>query len=217
MSRIIKMVDEIKEYYNLNDTLLASDLGIMQQTIKGWREGRKPKLPTYNKVKELYGAMKLEKEDKAEKEDIESQEDKNPYGFELPEDGTVFYYINMNEAAVETVTFDRKHTDVKSFMNVYSLSFLYETKIEAIEKIREYKLLFRIKKWVEEHNGGWTPDWEDFHEIKYFIICRKEEREFDINRSRRFRPFSKLPYFKSEKIAEQFIKEFGDEIIEVLF
>ena len=51
MSRIIKMVDEIKEYYNLNDTLLASDLGIMQQTIKGWREGRKPSLLNYNKVK----------------------------------------------------------------------------------------------------------------------------------------------------------------------
>lgn len=30
------------------------------------------------------------------------------------------------------------------------------------------------------------------------------------------RQFTKLPYFKSEEIAKQFIKEFGEEIKEVL-
>ena len=60
MSRIIKLVDEINEYYNLNDTLLASDLGITQQTIRGWRDGRQPTTPNYNKVKAMYDEMKQE-------------------------------------------------------------------------------------------------------------------------------------------------------------
>ena len=37
-----------------------------------------------------------------------------------------------------------------------------------------------------------------------------------MNFCRTFRHLIKLPYFKSEEIAELFIKEFGDEIKEVL-
>ena len=76
MSRIIKMVDEIKEYYNLNDTLLASDLGIMQQTIRGWRDGRQPTTPNYNKVKKMYEEMKQEAVDNSIVQRFEALEEK---------------------------------------------------------------------------------------------------------------------------------------------
>lgn len=97
MSRIIKMVDEIKEYYNLNDTLLASDLGIMQQTIRGWRDGRQPTTPNYNKVKKMYEEMKQEAVDESIVQRFEALEEKvenKPYEVEMPEDIENYYYVD---------------------------------------------------------------------------------------------------------------------------
>ena len=43
-----------------------------------------------------------------------------------------------------------------------------------------------------------------------------EDEELEIYVSYRYREFTKLPVFKSEEIAQQFIEEFGEEIKEVL-
>ena len=142
---------------------------------------------------------------------LESKADKMPYEVEVPED-IDYYYISDKYG--EIYTLDGFSTE---FVNShYQRGLAFKTREEAEKYDKERILLFKLHKWAEEHNGGWTPDWENFHEIKYFIICRKEQREFDINRCRRFRPLTKLPYFKTEEIAEQFIGKFGDEIIEVL-
>lgn len=133
---------------------------------------------------------------------------KAPYEVEFPE-GFEKYYI-LDEVGRLSV-----YTE-KGKAEMYIRGLTFKTEEEAKQYDKERILLFKLHKWAEEHNGGWTPNWEDFHEIKYYIICRKEQGDFDINRCRRFRPLTKLPYFKTEEIAEQFIEEFGDEIIEVL-
>ena len=133
---------------------------------------------------------------------------KAPYEVEFPE-GFEKYYI-LDEVGCLSV-----YTE-KGKAEMYIRGLTFKTEEEAKQYDKERILLFKLHKWAEEHNGGWTPNWEDFHEIKYYIICRKEQGDFDINRCRRFRPLTKLPYFKTEEIAEQFIEEFGDEIIEVL-
>ena len=142
---------------------------------------------------------------------LERKADKKPYEVEVPED--IGDYVFVTESGnIKTIHFSpRTWTE-----EVYRSGLLFKTEEEAEKYDKERVLLFKMHKWAEEHNEGWTPDWEDFHEIKYYIICRKEQREFDINRCRRFRPLTKLPYFKTEEIAEQFIEEFGEEIIEVL-
>ena len=211
MSRIIKMVDEIKEYYNLNDTLLASDLGIMQQTIKGWREGRKPNLDNYNKVKKMHEEMIQEALDESltqRFEALEEKVEKKPYEVEVPK-GIEDYYFIDESGALDYVFIYAKQNQKE----VYQRGLAFTTREKAEQYDKERMLLFKLHKWAEEHNGGWKPDWKD-DEIKYYIT--DEYDRFKIDYTVCYRMFIKLPYFKSEELAEQFIKEFGEEIKEVL-
>ena len=214
MSRIIKMVDEIKEYYNLNDTLLASDLGIMQQTIKGWREGRKPNLDNYNKVKKMYEEMKQEAVDESivqRFEALEEKVEKKPYKVEVPENIGDYYTVdNWGEI------YDFEGFTIEYAEHHYRSGLAFKTVEEAKKYYKERELLFKLHKWAEEHNGGWKPNWNDFDEEKWTVMYHNECEEFEIYENYRYREFLKLPYFESEEIAELFIKEFGDEIKEVL-
>ena len=214
MSRIIKMVDEIKEYYNLNDTLLASDLGIMQQTIRGWRDGRKPTRPNYNKVKKMYEEMKQEAVDESivqRFEALEEKAEKKPYEVEVPEDIDDYVYINNIGNIYDLNTFT-----IVEFEKIYKRGLAFKTEKQAEQYDKERILLFKLHKWAEEHNGEWTPNWKDFDEFKYSVTYDYDEYKFRINSSWYETTFSKLPYFISYDIAEQFIDEFGEEIREVL-
>ena len=214
MSRIIKMVDEIKEYYNLNDTLLASDLGIMQQTIRGWRDGRQPTKSNYNKVKKMYEEMKQEAVDNSivqRFEALEEKVEKKPYRVEMP--GDIGDYYNPDEYG----TVDHLEGYSTSFVeNCYIRGLTFKTVEEAEQYDKERILLFKLHKWAEEHNGGWTPNWNDYNEEKWTVMYHNECEEFEIYENYHYREFLKLPYFKTEAIAEQFIEEFGEEIKEVL-
>ena len=214
MSRIIKLVDEINEYYNLNDTLLASDLGITQQTIRGWREGRQPTTPNYNKVKAMYDEMKQEAVDESivqRFEALEEKVEKQLYEVEVPEDVDDYVYINNVGNIYNLNTF----TTVE-YKKIYKRGLTFKSEEEAEEFDKERILLFKLHKWAEEHNGGWTPDWKDFDEYKFSVTFDFDEYKFLIKDSWYENAFSKLPYFISKAIAKQFIKEFGDEIKEVL-
>ena len=213
MSRIIKMVDEIKEYYNLNDTLLASDLGIMQQTIRGWRDGRQPTKPNYNKVKKMYEEMKQEAVDNSivqRFEALEEKVEKKPYEVEYPEDIEEHYFIDET-GAIDYVFIYAKERQKE----VFKRGLAFERRAEVEQYDKERILLFKLHKWAEEHNGGWYPDWNNgddkfsiyyFHNTESFSVCS----DWNCN------SFSELPYFKSEELAREFIEEFGDEIKEVL-
>ena len=215
MSRIIKMVDEIKEYYNLNDTLLASDLGIMQQTIRGWRDGRQPTSPNYNKVKAMYEEMKQEAVDNSivqRFEALEEKVEKKRYEVEVPEDIGEYYYVD-EFGYINLVLDTFHHTDYKK---IYQRGLAFKTREEAEQYDKERILLFKLHKWAEEHNGGWTPNWKDLDEEKWVAMYDNKYEFFEIYESRRYLKLLKIPYFKSEEIAEQFIEEFGEEIKEVL-
>lgn len=214
MSRIIKMVDEIKEYYNLNDTLLASDLGIMQQTIRGWRDGRQPTIPNYNKVKKMYEEMKQEAVDNSivqRFEALEEKIEKKPYEVEVPEDIDDYVYINNIGNIYDLNTFT-----VVEYEKIYKRGLAFKTREEAEQFDKERILLFKLHKWAEEHNEGWKPKWKNLNEEKWTIMYDNKYKFFESYESRRFLEFSKLPIFKTEAIAEQFIEEFGEEIKEVL-
>ena len=213
MSRIIKLVDEINEYYNLNDTLLASDLGITQQTIRGWRDGRQPTTPNYNKVKKMYEDMKQEAIDNSivqRFEALKEKVEKKRYEVEVPDD-IENYYIMGYTGYTDTV----KHFPEATLKRNYIRGLVFETKEQAEQHDKERILLFKLHKWAEEHNGGWTPDWKDFDEYKFSVTFDFDEYKFLIKYSWYENAFSKLPYFISKAIAKQFIEEFEDEIKEV--
>lgn len=137
---------------------------------------------------------------------------KTPYEVEVPEDIGNYYFvsgcgaINLLKDVFFSVDYEK----------VYLRGLAFKTKEEAEQFDKERILINKAKHWAKEHQGDWTPDWSNFNEIKRYITCKKEQGEFDMNFCRTFRHFIKLPYFKSEEIADQFIEEFGEEIKEVL-
>lgn len=137
-------------------------------------------------------------------------EEKKPYEVEVPENIENYYYVDEGGDIKRAFIFNE--TWVKK---VYQNGLIFKTEEEAEKYDKERILLFKLHKWEEGHNGGWTPNWNDCNETKYFIIFDKLYKTFKIDCYARIKPFSKLPYFKSEEIAEQFIKEFGEEIKEV--
>lgn len=139
---------------------------------------------------------------------LESKADKKPYEVEFPE-GFEKYYI-LDEVGRLSV-----YTE-KGKAEMYIRGLTFKTEEEAKQYDKERILLFKMHKWTEEHNKGWIPDWKDCYD-KFYITYHHGLDWFKICSNMRVNAFNKLPYFKSEKVAEQFIEEFGEEIKEVLY
>ena len=96
---------------------------------------------------------------------------------------------------------------------IRGLAFKNRKELEQYDKKRI--LLFKLHKWAEEQNGNWYPYWEQSDD-KFYIYYFYNTESFCVGSDWNCNTFNKLPYFKSEEIAKQFIEEFGDEIKEVL-
>ena len=142
---------------------------------------------------------------------LESKADKKPYEVEVPEDIDDYYYLDE----LGDVHSIGEKLSYYHFEKAYQSGLVFETEEKAKKYNNERILLFKFHKWAEEHNEGWYPDWEDEDEIKYFIIYDNRYETLKVDYYSRINPFSKLPYFKTEEITEQFIEEFGEDIKEV--
>lgn len=143
------------------------------------------------------------------------EEDKKPFEVELPEDGEVVYFIDLKNGDVFSKYFNVYNmSDIKHFEN----GLYFETREEAEQHLKEQRLIFKIKKWAEIHNEGWEPDWSDEEERKYYIQCKNMNtvKELNIDWYFTLSKIIKLPYFKTEEIAQECIDLFGEEIKEVL-
>ena len=134
-----------------------------------------------------------------------------PYKVEVPEDIDDYVYINNfgNIYNLNTLT-------IVEIEKIYKRGLAFKTREEAEQFDKERMLLFKFHKWAEEHNEGWIPNWKDFDEEKSTIIYDNNHEELETYETYFYRDFTKLPVLKSEKIVEQFIEEFGEEIKEVL-
>lgn len=135
-----------------------------------------------------------------------------PYEVEVPDDIGNYYFVNESGA----ITLLKDVFFSVGYEKVYLRGLAFKTREEAEQFDEERILITKLKDWAKKYNGGWTPNWKDCNETKYFSIFDKLYETFKIDCYARIKPFSKLPYFKSEEISEQFIKEFGEEIKEVL-
>ena len=52
---------------------------------------------------------------------------------------------------------------------VYRRGLVFKTEEEIEKYEKERILLFKLHKWAEEHNGDWTPNWNETPEAKYCI------------------------------------------------
>ena len=141
---------------------------------------------------------------------LESKADKKPYEVEVPEDIETYYTINAR-GELQSLNF------YPDFIQecIYKRGEAFEISDNAVLYDKEKLLLKRMEDWTEEHNEGWTPDWEDCDD-KFYITYHHGLSWFKVCSNMRVDAFNKLPYFKSEEIAREFIEVFGEEIKEVL-
>lgn len=134
-----------------------------------------------------------------------------PYEVEVPEDIEDYYVLDGYGKVYSLKGFSMNYIRCQ-----YERGLAFKTRKQAEQFKKEQILLFKLHKWAEEHNGGWTPNWKDFDEEKCTVMYDNKDKEIDTYETYIYRDFTKLPVFKSEESAEQFIEEFGDEIKEVL-
>lgn len=134
---------------------------------------------------------------------------KTPYEVKVPDDIDDYYYTNEYGKVDYLEGYNTSYEK-----NKYIRGLAFKTEEEAEKYDKERILLFKMHKWAEEHNEDWTPSWKN-KGTKYHISYEMEQRFFNIEYCVCYNPFTKLPYFKSEKIAKKFIGEFGKEIKEV--
>lgn len=140
----------------------------------------------------------------------------DPFDFfkvELPEDGERLYFIDNVQSTILSKIFNISNmNDVKRFEN----GLFFETKEEAEQYLKECKLIFKLKQWAKLKNDGWKPDWEKDEKKKWYVYYNHVKERLNVTWGYNSTDFIKLPYFKTEEIAQECIDLFGDEIIEVL-
>ena len=132
-----------------------------------------------------------------------------PYEVEVPEDIRGYYYVD-EYGDINLVKDTFHNTD---YEGIYQRGLAFKTREEAEQFDKERILIKKLKDWAKKYNEGWIPNWNDLDEGKWAV--RYEGDIFYKYLVYSYQYFLKLPYFKSEEIAEQFIKEFGEEIKEV--
>lgn len=156
---------------------------------------------------------RLEEQIKDLKIKLEEKAEKKPYEVKVPED--IENYYNSNQCGdmdlVGSVSYEW------DYVRLYQRGLAFKTEEEARQYDKERILLFKLHKWAEEQNRGWKPDWRDFDEYKYSVSLDCDEYKLFVKSCWYENAFSKLPCFKSEEIADQFIEEFEKEIKEVLY
>ena len=141
---------------------------------------------------------------------LERKADKKPYKVEAPKDVENYYYVD------ETGLIERLWVyDINEQIEVFKRGLTFKTIEEAKQFDKERILLFKLHKWAEEQNGNWYP-YREQSDDKFYIYYFHNTESFCVGSDWNCNTFKKLPYFKSEEIAKQFIEEFGDEIKEVL-
>lgn len=140
---------------------------------------------------------------------LERKAEKKAYEVEVPEDIDNYYYTDEYGKVDYLEGYNSSYEK-----NKYIRGLAFKTEEEAEQYDKECILLFKLHKWAEEHNGGWTPNWKDADEPKYYTVY--DYYGLTIKWDYCCKIFTKLPCLKSREIAEQFIEEFREEIIEVL-
>lgn len=141
---------------------------------------------------------------------LESKAGPIPYQVKIPADLENYYNIDIDGSIEGLYGYTN---EIRVLFYLRGLAF--KTKTEAEQHLKKSMLLFKLHKWAEEHNGGWFPDWQKGRP-KYFAMFNKLTGDFSVGADCYCGVFTKLPYLKSDELAEQFIEEFGDEIKEVL-
>lgn len=146
------------------------------------------------------------------KKELEELQDK-PYEISYPIGYKLMWYLD-EYASVTSYQYNNNTAVDRVF---YESGLLFDTKEEAEQFKREQTLIKKIKCWAKEQQGDWQPNWSDRNQRKYCVDVDRFNKETICDWNREHDKLLKLPFFKSEEIAEACIDEFGDEILEVFY
>lgn len=135
---------------------------------------------------------------------------KVPFEVEIPGDINEYYTINTR-GELQILSFYANSIQGQ----LYRRGEAFEYEEDAFAHDKEKILLKKLEDWADWRNGDWYPNWEDCDD-KFYIAYDHGLDWFKVCSNMRVNAFHKLPYFKSEELAREFIEEFGDEIKEVL-
>lgn len=141
---------------------------------------------------------------------LERKANKKPYEVKVPEDIETYYTTDIMGRLQKL-----GHYNSEMHEHIYKYGEAFEFSLRATLYFKERILLKRMEDWAEEQNEGWYPNWEDCDD-KFYIYYNHGSECFFVDNKWHANIFHKLPYFKTEEIAERFIEEFGEEIKEVL-
>lgn len=129
---------------------------------------------------------------------------------EVPDDIETYYTINTR-GELQILSFYSRSIQEE----LYKRGEAFEISDNALLNNKEKILLKKLEDWADWRNGDWYPDWEN-DDDKFSIYYYHSSESFSVCSDWNCNSFSKLPYFKNEELAREFIEEFGDEIKEVL-
>lgn len=138
------------------------------------------------------------------------EDDKKEFKLTYPRDKEMIY---LADCEVTSVLYDAID---KADKRIFEHGLYFNTKQEAEQHLKERKLLFKLQQWAKEKNEGWEPDWEEDEGKKWYVYYNHVEKSLKVTWGYNSTNFIKLPYFKTEEIAQACIDLFGEEIKEVL-
>ena len=141
------------------------------------------------------------------------EDDKKEFELTYPKDRKDFYYIDSADGRISTTVYYTNDIDCNF---LFEHGCFFELKEEAEQRLKERKLLFKLHQWAKEKNGDWKTDWKEDEEKKWYVYYNHVEENLKVTWGYNSTNFIKLPYFKTEEIAQACIDLFGDEIKEVL-
>lgn len=140
------------------------------------------------------------------------EDDKKEFELTYPENSETLYYFEIFEGEIYDTYYS---TNSKVDKYIFEHGLYFNSKEEAERYIKERKLLFKLHQWAKLKNEGWEPDWSDY-DNKYVMYYNAKTGFLGINTYNWSNHISVLPTFKTRKIAQACINEFGEEIKEVL-
>ena len=120
------------------------------------------------------------------------------------------YYYSYSDGNIEEATWDNLNVDE----NRYAIGNCFKTKEEAEFALERQKVITELKRFALEHNEK-EIDWSnDDEQKKYCLYFNHERNRIMINNFYVSQFLSEQIYFTSDTIAQQAIKEIGEERLE---
>lgn len=125
-----------------------------------------------------------------------------------PEENETYYYL-YSYGKIEEDTWDNADEDIIR----YAIGNCFKTRGEAEFATEKLKVIAELKRFSLEHNEG-EIDWSNDDEQKYCLYFNHERNRIMIDNFYVSQFLSEQIYFTSDTIAQQAIKEIGEERLE---